>query len=83
MEAARRYAALLEGAGRYAAAASALVAVAGASAARWGTRSAAHGSLLSQLAQLQALQGLHRSAEFTWRQVSVRPSPCCASFPSS
>ncbi|KAG2501948.1 hypothetical protein HYH03_000446 [Edaphochlamys debaryana] len=68
VEAARRYSALLEAGGRWAAAAGVLAAATGAAAERWGHRSAAVGAVLSQVARLEAMQGLHKAAELTWQQ---------------
>ncbi|PNH07169.1 hypothetical protein TSOC_006383 [Tetrabaena socialis] len=67
-EAARRYAALLEGVGLWAAAGAALEACVGGVSERWGQRSAQMAALRSQLGRLQQLQGLHKAAEVSWRQ---------------
>lgn len=74
VEAARRYAALLEAAGLWRPAAAALEACLAAAAARWGPRSVGLAGLLAQLGRLQQLQGLHVDAEVTWRQVRARAS---------
>ncbi|GIL67216.1 hypothetical protein Vafri_20652 [Volvox africanus] len=68
VEAARRYAALLEAVGLWAPASEVLEACLCATGERWGHRSSRMASLLTQLGRLQQMQGLYRTAEVTWRQ---------------
>ncbi len=69
LEAARRYSALLDGAGRWAAAEAAARCCVGLVGSRWGHRSAHMAHLRAALGRLQGLQGLHAAAEVSWRQV--------------
>ncbi|GIM11986.1 hypothetical protein Vretimale_15417, partial [Volvox reticuliferus] len=68
VEAARRYAAVLEAVGLWAAAGEVLNACLCAAGERWGHRSSRMAALLTQLGRLQQMQGLYRTAEVTWRQ---------------
>ncbi|GLI70358.1 hypothetical protein VaNZ11_015133 [Volvox africanus] len=68
VEAARRYAALLEAVGLWAPASKVLEACLCTTGARWGHRSSRMAALLTQLGRLQQMQGLYRTAEVTWRQ---------------
>ncbi|EFJ53173.1 hypothetical protein VOLCADRAFT_86187 [Volvox carteri f. nagariensis] len=68
VEAARRYAALLEAVGLWATASGVLEACLCSVGECWGHRSSRMAALLTQLGRLQQMQGLYRSAEVTWRQ---------------